>query len=636
MCGICGIAGFENRALLEQMTQRLRHRGPDDEGFHVAPDIGLGCRRLSIIDIEGGHQPMYNEDRRVVVIQNGEIFNYRELQQDLQARGHTLRSRCDTEVLAHAYEVYGSDFCKVLNGDFAIALWDEAKKSLLLARDRFGVHPLYYTQIGKELAFASELKSLLCWNKVDRTLDPAAIDAYLTLRYVPEDKTFFKSIRKLPPGCTLTFQNGRSTLQSYWQLPDAPVQGKPRLNDAADELLALLKDSVDLRLRADVPVGAYLSGGIDSSLIVALMRQVNPGAIKTFSIGFGLETDELPLARRTAAAYQTEHHEIMIGARDYELLPEIVWHLDEPIGDSIVIPTYRLAKAAGTEVKVVTSGEGADEVWGGYIHHLTLNMMSTLDRWLPKGWSRPLGALAERVPAGLLDRFFPYPTALGEQGRKIFSRFLREHSSDKQEEDYLMLASLYRPDEKQRLYTPAFQQSLQSSVSLSAWLHNYFPADRGALANAMALDMKNWLPNYTLLKQDKLGFAHGLEVRVPYLDHRIVEFSLRQPESFKLKGLITKRLLRHAASKVLPPASAKKRKQAFIFPFQRVFGQDFAAFTADILGSQRARERGILSPAYLDSLRSRSSSELIENKRLMALLILELWFTRFVDQNATN
>jgi len=634
MCGICGYAGFSDPALLDQMTALLKHRGPDDDGFLRRSNVGLGCRRLSIIDLAGGHMPIDNEDHTITVIQNGEIFNYRELQEDLKRRGHALKTKSDTEVIVHLYEEQGREFCKALNGDFAIALWDERKQTLLLARDRFGVHPLYYSQVGSEIAFASEMKSLLCWKKINRTLDPASIDAYLALRYVPRDKTLFKEIRKLPPGCTLIFADGKADIRSYWQLPEQVPVERRNFESSATDLLALLKDSVALRLRADVPVGAYLSGGVDSSLVLALMRAINPGTIKTFSIGFGLDTDELTEARQTASAYGTEHHEIMMDPQDYKLLPKIVWHLDEPIGDSIIIPSYRLSQAAARHVKVVTSGEGADEVWGGYIHHLTMAMMGTLDRALPEGWSRPAGWLVNHLPTGWLDNIFPYPSALGRQGQDVFGQFLREHSSGRPSAEFLTLASLYRPHEKQPLYTSEFANEIKSTEPLASVLGSYFQSSRSGLANVIICDVHNWLPNYTLLRQDKMGFANSLEVRVPFLDHRIVEFAMQQPDAYKIQALTTKRLLREAAAQVLPKRTAHRQKKAFFFPVNKVFGKDFNDFARDMLGSRACRERGIFSLAFHENTLSMiDSPELVTNKRMMALLVLELWFRTFVDQS---
>jgi asparagine synthase (glutamine-hydrolysing) len=633
MCGICGFAGFSDRPLLEQMTSLLRHRGPDDDGFHIGPGVGLGCQRLSIIDLAGGHMPITNEDGSITVIQNGEIFNYRELQADLKGRGHTLRTQSDTEVLVHLYEEHGRDFCRALNGDFAIALWDERAQALVLARDRFGVHPLYYAQAGPEIAFASEIKSLLCWKKIDRALDLVSIDAYLALRYVPQNKTFFKQIHKLTPGCTLRFNKGKAEIQPYWQLPETPEPSPGSLRSAADELLAMLKDSVNLRLRADVPVGAYLSGGIDSSLVVALMRSINAGSIKTFSIGFGLDTDELSEARQTASDYRTDHHEIMIEPRDYELLPKIIWHLDEPIGDSIIIPSYRLSQAAARQVKVVTSGEGADEVWGGYIHQLTLGAMGTLDRCLPKGWSRFAGWIVRHLPTPVMNKVFPYPSALGRQGQEVFSQFLKDHANGNPCAEYLALASLYRSQDKNSAYTPEFASQLGSSNTLKSLLETCFRQYRSQFANALVCDMNHWLPNYTLLRQDKMGFANSLEVRVPFLDHRLVEFAMRQPDAYKVHALTTKRLLREAAARVLPKAVAKRRKKAFFFPVNKVFGKDFNQFTMDVLGSKRCRERGIFTSAFFEeTLATVGTAELLQSKRVMALLILELWFQTFVDR----
>lgn len=633
MCGICGFAGFSDHELLARMTGVLRHRGPDDVGYHEGASVGLGCRRLSIIDLAGGHQPIYNEAGTVAVVQNGEIYNYKELRVTLEGRGHRFRTQSDTEVLAHAYEEWGEEFFRELNGDFAIAIWDDPTATLILARDRLGSRPLYYCQVGSALLFASELKSLLCWSRTPRDLDPVALDQYLTLRYVPGGKTLFAGVRKLPPGCWLKFGAGRATITPYWSLPEVEEAQPPaRLEASADQLYELLSDSVRLRMRSDVPVGAYLSGGLDSSLIVALMSQLSPLPVRTFALGFGTPNDELDAARALAQRFGTEHQEVMVGSRDYELLPKIVWHLDEPIGDAITIPTYRLAQAASTHVKVAMSGEGADEVFGGYIHHLALNLGTDLKGRLPKGALRAGGALVKYLPASWAARLFPYPAAPGERGKRVLRQYLDDLSQGTLAQEYLTVASVYRPGDKALLYTDSFRESLNGRDGTQAVL-GPLSSERGArLDRVMAFDLLNWLPDYTLLKQDKLGFANSLELRAPYLDYRVVELAARLPADFKVRRLTTKRLLRHAARRALPPATARAPKRAFYMPVEKVFGTDFDQYARDILGSARCRQRGIISPAYLSQrLGKVRTSELLDNKQLIALLVLELWFQTFVD-----
>ena len=632
MCGICGFVGPADRSLLERMTGLLRHRGPDDDGFHQTPRVSLGCRRLSIIDVAGGHMPIYNEDHTRCVIQNGEIFNYKELRAVLQAQGHQFRTASDTEVIVHAHEEYGDEFCREFNGDFSIAVWDEPTQTLTLARDRFGVHVIYYTQVGEQFVFASELKSLLCYPGVSRELDPVAVDEYLTLRYVSGGRTLFRQIQKLPPGHILNFREGRMEIRRYWQLPELADQ-PARLEDAAEELLALLRDSVRLRMRSDVPVGAYLSGGLDSSAIVGLMTQFVGEPIQTFCIGFGTEIDELAEAGAFAQQFGTDHHEIMVGPRDFELLPKIVWHLDEPIGDAIVIPTYRLAQEAGRHVKVVMSGEGADEVWGGYIHHLAIATAAGL----PQPVARGLAELVRMLPARLVNAFFPYPAALGERGKQALAEFLAARDPQAR---YLAVASCFRTEDKGAMYTGPLTLTLSPRAGRGDTNGSPFSPlgekvrlrGSGALDATMRFDMANWLPDYTLLKQDKLGFAGSLEIRVPYLDYRIAELAFRLPEQFKICGQTTKRLLREAAARIIPPPRARAKKKAFYIPVEKVFGRPFDDFVRDVLGSPRCRQRGWIRPEYLEQrLATVRTGELLNNKQIVALTIFELWCRAFVD-----
>lgn len=636
MCGICGFVGLDDEDLLRRMADRMRYRGPDDAGFYLDPraKAGLGCRRLSIIDLEGGHQPITNETGSIVVVQNGEIYNFMELREELQGRGHTFRTRSDTEVIAHAYEEYGEDFCRHLNGDFAIALWDRSRDLLLLARDRLGVHPLYTCQVGDTLIFSSELKSLLCWPKVPREIDPVAVDRYLTLRYVPQGKTLFSKIQKLPPGCLLTFQGGQARLRPYWTLPAAhdhpPTGQSPR--EAEEVLAGLLQDSVRLRMRSDVPVGAYLSGGLDSSLMVGLMSRMSSYPVRTFAIGFGTRWDERAAARKVARLFGTVHQEMEVGNRDFELLPRIVWHLDEPIGDSIIIPTYRLAQEASGKVKVVVSGEGADEVWGGYIHHLAIRCGSYAKQRIPSGWLNTLGRWTAALPTGFTNRLFPYPATLGTRGKRVFGSYLKTLSQGNLKQEYLLLASLHGTEDKARLYTEEFQHSLEGADE--EWLDSVLTSNGSRLSRVMQVDLANWLPDYTLLKQDKLGLANSLEVRVPYLDHRMVEFAAQLPASLKIHGMTTKRLLRRTAARVLPAEVFRAPKRAFTFRTEEVFGEAFDRYIQEILGSSRCRQRGIVSPEHLTRrLRQPRAAEWVENKQLFSLLVLEIWFRTFVDSD---
>lgn len=635
MCGICGIVGQVERPVLERMTALLTHRGPDDEGIHIGPGIGIGVRRLSIIDVAGGHQPAYNETGSLCVAQNGEIYNYKELMNFLKGKGHVFKSCSDTEVIVHAYEEWGQDFCCEFNGDFAIAVWDRDRAELLLARDRFGVHPIYYFETGGELIFSSEIKSLLAHPRAPREIDPAAVDQYLTLRYVPEGRTLFRGIRKLPCASTMRFRDRNSKVRYYWALPDPPENSSaPDFDSAAEELLAILTDSVRLRMRSNMPVGAYLSGGLDSSAVVGIMSRFTPQPVKTFSIGFGSEIDELNQARALAKRFGTDHHEILVGKQDFELLPRIVWHLDEPIGDAIIIPIYRLAQEASKDVKVVLSGEGADEVWAGYIHHLAMHQGGRVRSIVPGAILQGLRKLLRLAPLPWMNAVFPYPAALGNRGRDILGEYLGMLAGGILSQEYQALASVFRPKDKAELYTDAFSNSLANGRKHFATLD--VPGG-SRLQRLLRFDLDHWLPDYTLLKQDKLGLGNSLEVRVPYLDHRLVEFAARLPDAFKIRGSTNKRLLRRAAASVVPPGTAYAPKKAFYIPTEKVFGPEFDGWVRDILGSRACRERGILSQTYLDRrLSGIRSTELIENKQIVALAILELWFQTFADSNGQS
>lgn len=627
MCGIAGFSGFRNDELLRAMTEILKHRGPDDFGYHIEDDVSLGVRRLSIIDIEGGHQPIYNEDKSVCVVQNGEIYNYIELARTLGGKGHTFRTHSDTEVILRAYEHYGSDFCRHLNGDFAVAVHDRRKESLLLCRDRFGVHPLYYTFVNGNILFSSELKSLLLHPGVDRGVRPASLDAYLTLRYTPKGETLFTNIRKLKPGSILTIQNGSVKSEVYWSLP-VSTDANPRRSwsDLTEELGFLMEDSVRIRMRSDVPVGAYLSGGLDSSYIVGLMAKYAGPAVKTFCIGFGTDVDETEQAAEIAAAFKTDHHEIILNKTDYQMLETISWHLDEPIGDSIVIPTFRLAREAARHVKVVLSGEGADEIWGGYIHHVALHNAGIL-KCFPGFTLKGLSWFLRNLPSVFLNVIFPYPAALGSTGRSIIADYFNILSSSTLSQEYLHLASAFRQPDKEKYYHKDFLSAVSASIPVN------IKEEKTRLGSIISFDAANWLPDYTLLKQDKLSFANSLEVRVPFLDHRIAEFASMLPPKFKIRLMQAKRLLRSSAEKVIPSKRARASKKAFYFPVEKVFNAGFDDYVRDILGSSACRSRGIFTKEYLDTCIGQvRTQELIHNKQIFAILMLELWFRNFVDR----
>ncbi len=515
MCGICGIASQASaqpvdRSLLEAMCRTIVHRGPDDEGFYAAKTVGLGARRLSIIDLEGGHQPLANEDGSIWVAHNGEVYNFPELREELISRGHNFSTRTDTETIIHSYEEWGEEFVHRLRGMFAFALWDEKKRQLLLVRDRLGVKPLYYTLLDDgTFVFGSELKAVLVHPRVPREVEPRALDFFLTLEYIPAPLSIFRGIHKLPAGHSLTYKDGRVEIKKYWDIK-AAARGqdnpsKRRLPEVMDELYTLLRESVRLRLVSDVPLGAFLSGGIDSSTIVGLMRELGASPLRTFSIGFEETSyNELPYARRAAERFDTEHEEFVIEPRALELTEKLIRHLDEPFGDFSIFPTYLVSKMARPSVKVILSGDGGDEVFGGYEHYQAQKLAS----WLPV-------SLSGHLVYPLINRLPPAAKKKGAWNK--LQRFLQgfEHSSENRHLRWMMFLS--RKD-KCRVYSAAFREQLGGVEEI----HRLSPF-RGLLEKLPAfdrttgelyLDLKTYLADDIMVKVDRMSMATSLEAEV--------------------------------------------------------------------------------------------------------------------------
>lgn len=641
MCGFVGMLGTSDGAAVRAMTRMLAHRGPDAEGFFERPGLQLGHRRLSIIDVAGGHQPMRSEDGRLVLVFNGMIYNFQSLREELAAGGARFRTRSDTEVVLEAYRRWGIECLARFNGEFVIALWDERTGTLLLARDRLGIRPLYYTRAGSILAFASELKAFLKLPGFRRDVAPDALAAYLELRYVPGQQTLFKSVRKFPPGAYALVTPDTKEIEpiSFWSLDYSPLPVSDE-RELIVEFRALLEDAVRLRMISDVPIGAFLSGGLDSSAVVALMRRHSSRAITTFTIGFGTEQDELEKARRLAEQFDCDHHPILIGESSYDLLKTVVWHLDEPVGDAIVIPTFLLGREAARTVKAVVTGEGADELLNGYVHHQAFHAAAFYNRWVPPAITRALVLpLVRHSPAGLLGRLVPYPAALGPQSGQRAADFLA--SLDHPVEAFRSLASVFARDWLQNAFVPAFRDRLATDLVAQEFEPYFGPANpprtqghgpRGLFQQVGHLDLNHWLPNYTLHKQDRLAMANSLEGRVPFLDHRLVEFCTRVPDSLKLRGLTTKYLLRQACRDLLPSGTIQAKKKAFYFPYTKCFGLGFTAYVRDLLSPDRIRRRGIFDPVSICELAAKDPArDLVREKQLMSLLILEEWMRQYLD-----
>ncbi|MBI3087403.1 MAG: asparagine synthase (glutamine-hydrolyzing) [Candidatus Omnitrophica bacterium] len=639
MCGIAGVVEWGGRpidpGLPARFCQALRHRGPDEEGAWVsqaAPgsreaSVALAHARLSIIDLAGGRQPMASPDGALQIVFNGEIYNYRELRGELAAAGYPFRTHSDTEVILQAYAAFGSACVARLRGMFALALWDGPRRRLVLARDRAGKKPLVYAQRGDRIAFASELQALLQDPEVPAELDPSALHHYLTLLCIPAPWTAFTGIRKLPPGHLAIVEGGALRLERYWQ-PDPAVKRQATEREAARELRERLEESVRLRLISDVPVGAFLSGGLDSSIVVATMASVSPEPVQTFSIGFAESSfNELPFARRVAARYRTRHTEFLVTPDAAAVMPRLIRHYGEPFADSSAVPTYYVAECARQFVKVVLSGDGGDELFGGYNRHLAMR------------WADRYHRLPRPVRAGLFDPMWRHwPEWLDVRlGTLSLRRFLRGLPLSRRER---MVAWMEGFDEaaKRRLCTEDRLASLNGANTL-----DYLDPLWGPVQSLDGVDALTWvdfqwyLPNDLLVKVDIAAMAHGLEVRSPWLDHPLVEFAMRLPARFKVRGRALKYLPRRAWGRELPPEVLRHRKQGFAVPLAAWLRGPLQDWMRDLVGSPQARSRGLFEPRMVERLvEEHAAGRKDWSQQLWALMMLELWFRWLRDARQTS
>jgi asparagine synthase (glutamine-hydrolysing) len=636
---MCGIAGFvdlwdggeareaEARSeILDRMCRIITHRGPDDQGVMLKPGVALGMRRLSIIDLVGGHQPMSGEDGSVTLVFNGEIYNFRELQPKLESRGHRFQTHSDTEAIVHAYEEFGPSCLSDLRGMFAFAIWDDKVRTLFLARDRAGKKPLYYTVTSKgTFVFGSELKAILEHPDIDREIDVEALDAYLTLGYVPDPLSIFHNIHKLPPGHYLTFTAGGIAMKQYWDFDLQPGPSR-REEDYLDELRELLDESVRLRLISDVPLGAFLSGGIDSSTVVGLMARNMDQPVKTFSIGFHEDSyNELKYARLTAKKFGTDHHEFFVTPDICAVVDELAWHFDEPFADSSAIPTYMVSKLARDYVTVVLSGDGGDELFAGYSRYVVERKrggFELLPKSLREGLMRPL---SRRLPHATWGRNYLHNVSLDPISR------------------YLDSVSVFTNLNRKSLYTADFQAKLRPGGYVGRMFHDLTANVKGGepLDRLLYLDSKTYLPGDILTKVDRMSMAVSLEARAPLLDHKLIDFVTRIPASMKLAGggtrLETKHLLKRAVSDLVPPEILQRPKQGFGVPIQEWINEQLRDRIRDTLNDASTRQRGYINPAYLDVLLSEHERGRRDHSMgLWALLMLELWHRQFLDGPSTN
>lgn len=620
MCGIYGIVSrVPDKAVdvvaLRRMGQLLVHRGPDDEGCRVDEHAGLGVRRLSIIDLATGHQPVTNENGTLWLVFNGEIYNYQELRNVLVSRGHAFVSNSDTEVIVHAYEEYGDRCVDHLNGMFAFAVWDAPRRRLYIARDRLGIKPLYYWVGNGQIVFGSELKTIISHPDVPRRIDPAALDQFLTLEYIPSPRTIFQGIHKLPPGHWLIFDDMGLTVEPYW---DIPLRETPQGEAACAEMLTdMISDAVRMQLVSDVPLGALLSGGIDSSTVVAFMSEGMSIPVQTFSIGFDDETyNELPYARSVATHFATDHSEELLRPDIAALAEQLVRHLDEPFGDFSVFPTYLVCKLASQSVKVVLSGDGGDEVFGGYDTYVA-QYVDQYYRWLP-------AALRKKTLPALMDWLPPQSAKKGLINKA--KRFVEGEAlpASLQHARWMMFMT---DDDKAQLYRPGLQASLNGCTATSLLEGHFQRAKRSdPLAQQQYVDIKTYLVDNILTKVDRMSMASSIEARVPLLDHRIVEFALSLPPHYKLRRGRTKLILKRAMHGLIPEAVLKRPKQGFSIPLKHWLRGPLQPLMTDLLSTDCIRRRGYFEPRTVN----RWMSEHLQGRanhshRLWALMVFELW-----------
>ncbi|MBI2221881.1 MAG: asparagine synthase (glutamine-hydrolyzing) [Acidobacteria bacterium] len=624
---MCGIAGYAERgasdgrskdaafSLVHAMCDVMRHRGPDDEGIHVGPGVGLGMRRLSIIDLSTGRQPIHNEARDVWIVFNGEIYNYRELRHALEHRGHRFYTSSDTESIVHAYEEWGHGAFARLRGMFGLAIWDARSRELFLARDRAGIKPLYFTEAAGRLCFASEAKSLLATGDVPRELDPIALDHFLSFLYTPRDRSIFRNIRKLPPGHYLRWRDhGVATIAPYWEVPAAETFDG-REEEAAARLRDVLGDAVRAHLVSDVPLGAFLSGGVDSSLVVGLMAEAS-SRVTTFSIGFDEpEFDELPHARAVAQHFGTDHHEFVVRPDALAILDAVIDHFDEPFADASAIPTWYVSEIARRHVTVVLSGDGGDELFGGYDRYLPHPRVARFDR-LPLPGTRQV--------ASLLWPMLPH----GTRGRN----FLRHVSRD-EEGRYLDAVALFRTDEKRAMMSADLRAALgahdaERSAARRLARFTGLPLH----SRMMRFDFETYLPEDVLTKVDRMSMAHSLESRVPLLDNDVIDFAATLPAAFKIRDGRRKHILKLAAAPLLPPDILDRPKHGFGVPIGAWFRGGLRELFHDILLSPVTRSRGYFDARFVDRLVGEHLSATRDHSlRLWQLLVFELWHRRYLD-----
>ncbi|HSF19620.1 MAG TPA: asparagine synthase (glutamine-hydrolyzing) [Vicinamibacteria bacterium] len=630
MCGICGV--FDPRAearpetsVLDAMSRSIAHRGPDDEGSFLDVGIGLSARRLSIIDLEGGHQPIHNEDRSIWIVFNGEIYNYRKLRGLLSKLGHRFATETDTETVVHAYEEFGLECVRYLNGMFAFALWDARERRVVLARDRFGIKPLYYTVVAGELVFASELKAILRHPRVDRQIDVIALNEYLSFEYVPTPRTIFRGIKRLPPGHSLVFSGKGQRVERYWDLSLAKSERRPPVSwrEYQQRLRHELEQAVHKEMVSDVPVGVLLSGGIDSSAVLAMMRAASPRTIRSFSIAFEEKSfDESRYARLVAEKLGSEHHELTVtSAMMADLVPRLMDVLDEPFADSSIVPTYFLTRFAREQVKVVLGGDGGDEMFAGYPTLQAHRLIEYYERWVPFVVRANLvPKIIDRLPVSKDNISFDFKARrfISGRGVPVASRHHR-------------WLGAFVPQEKRELFVPELVQDDFDTYAV-AYEHQRACDANETLNQLLYLDQKLYLEGDILVKVDRASMANSLEVRVPLLNPGLAEYLAEVPHELKLRGMRSKFLLKKSMEGILPHEIINRKKKGFNVPVAYWINSSLKELVRDQLAGDKLAREGFFQPSYVERLLREHAEGVRDNRKLIwTLLVFELWRERYLN-----
>src|SRR5579875_3880435 len=621
MCGICGIFNMASGesvppALIEQMTHLIEHRGPDDQGAYFDGPTGLGFARLSIIDLSGGHQPMCNETGDVWLVFNGEIWNYKQLRQELIEKGHQFRTNSDTETIIHAYEEFGVDCVARLHGMFGFAIWDSPRRRLLLARDRAGKKPLYYTQVNGDIVFASEIKSLLCHPRVKRVADTQALADFLSVRYVPAPATLFAGIYKVPPGHWMLCEDGKVRQQCYWDYTFGKTEERP-IEEYLEGIRQHVQRAVEERMMADVPVGAMLSGGVDSSIVTGVMSKLTSHKVKTFAVGFDHpDYSELPYARLVAQHFGTDHYELVVKSSDMaQYWPILTWHRDEPVSEPSDLGVYLVSKLARQHVKVVLSGEGGDELFAGYPKYVV--------DWIARYYHLLPAPIRNQIITPLLEHL-PYSM----RKLKMAGRVMSEPSPQR----WMNWFGVFNGQLKNNLLSEQTKARIDNDASraFQRWLA--LNPQRDDLSAMLYLDTKIWLPDNLLMKGDKMTMAASLEARIPLLDYKLIEYAASIPSNVKIKGFKAKYLLKRAYADFLPEPILTRKKMGFNVPIGQWFQEGQRNLMLRLLLSERARSRGFLNnDCVANILREHLTGKTNYSNQLFILASLELWFRVFID-----